>query len=377
MDTDFALDCLVASNDTDKQRLAQLLWGWSLCGQCTGKPSCSQRKCAWSRKKNLAAFWTLYERMTVAYIPGDPAGRKALKEHSDVLSAIQSIGQDRTASKKDLMRKIFESGGAQAGPPPKLPDQKRAFNISAGVLLLMDFGTLHDAANISKGSLPPVVWRDGVSLDSFVKEAFHYATPRADLSRLLVDIKAKKLVKNAKVHLESTNDIRRHLLLDHKERVVWIFHQCTTLRELLLSTESDPTNCILPRAMMLEVLETTRILFLRDSGSRKLLESFVSQHGWDEGLLSDLSTPYPDQSDGEITYAYFGDRLEELHKELQSPTPHGWFEKRLNRRSDMNMLKATVIGALIAVTLTLLTLVVALFQAWVAWQQWKHPVKEV
>lgn len=184
-------------------------------------------------------------------------------------------------------------------------------------------------------------------------------------------------MKKAKVRLEQTNDIRRHLLFDHEGRVVWIFHHTTAVRELLLSSENDPSNCLLPREMLLEVLDTIRILFLSDSGSRKILMSLMSKNGWNQEIISDITAINRKDSDGLITYAYFGDRLEKLHGEIQSPAPHGRLEKRLHSRSDINMLKATVIGALIAVILTSLTLIVALFQAWVAWQQLKHPVKDV
>jgi hypothetical protein len=40
------------------------------------------------------------------------------------------------------------------------------------------------------------------------------------------------------------------------------------------------------------------------------------------------------------------------------------------------MLKATMYGVFIAVTLGFLGLGVAVFQAWVGYQQWKHPVKD-
>jgi hypothetical protein len=375
MNIDSALVGLGGSSDTDKQRLGQLLWNWKLCGQCTTRASCSQTLCPWNRQNSLNAFWELFDSMTRAYKHEDIACNKAINSHSDVLDIIKSIKGDRTASQQQLLSKMFQSCG-QAGQPPRPTEQKRAFDISAGVLLLMDFNVLHDLANVSGSIISPIPWRDEVSVDDFVKEAFHDETPPANVNRMLVEIKAKKLVKDAKIRLEPTNDLRRHMVLDQKEKVVWVFHQTTALREMLMSSDNDPASCILPRAMLLEVLETIRLVFFSDSGSRKLLKSLVSKHGWDAGLLSDLSIPYPKQSDAEVTYAYFGDRIEELHNELQNPTPHGWFEERLNRRSEMNMLKVTFIGALVAVTLTLFTLIIALFQAWVAWQQWKHPVKE-
>lgn len=373
---DIALSSLVAITDKDKQELAQIVWGWALCGRCTAQPTCGQKTCPWNRVNNLDGFWDHDERMTEAYVPDNLSKKKALESHRTVLHVMQSIRNDRTASQKDLLNKIFGGNTTQRDQPPELSDQKRASSINASLLLLMGFGVLHDAANISTGTLRPVPWRDELSVDDFVEGAFHHGNAPAGLERKLAGINAKKLVGQAGLRLELTNDIRRHLDMDHKDGVVCIFHQCAALKEFLMSTESDPASCIIPRAMMLELLDKIRILFPLDSGSRRLLETFVNKNGSDKGLVSDLTTSYRKESDSDIDYAYFGDRLEDLHEELQNPTPHGWFERRLRRKSETYMLKATVVGALIAVILTFLSLLVASFQTWVAWQQWKHPVKE-
>jgi len=377
MNIELAVSCLGPVDNAIKQRLGQVLWEWKLCGQCTANSSCAHWTCPWSRVRGVDAFWDHYERVTDAYIPEQPGKRRALNDQSSVLDVIQSIKTGRATPKRDLLRDMFESGRAVGDKPPAPHDQKRAFNIGASILLLMDFGILHDAANISAGPVLPIPWRDELSADNFVKEAFRCGPIPHDLQRMIMGLKAKKLISNADLRLASTNDIRRHLVLDQKEGIVWVFHQSSVLREFLSASENDPASCVLPRALMLEVLDTIHtVLFPSDPDSQKLLKSLVLKNGWDKGLLSDRSTPWRKETDPDITYAYFGNRLEELHKELQNPTPHGWLQRRLKRKSDSYMLKATVIGVLIAVTLSFLSLIVALFQAWVAYQQWKHPVKE-
>ncbi|KAF2031408.1 hypothetical protein EK21DRAFT_34132, partial [Setomelanomma holmii] len=155
------------------------------------------------------------------------------------------------------------------------------------------------------------------------------------LRSILVEIKAKKLMKNAKLRLKSTNDIRRHLVLDKKDKIVWVFHHATALGELLTASENDPNASIIPRTLRLEILDTIhKVVFPIDPKSQALLVSFVLKDGWDKRLLSDMSIPYHKDTDGEATYAYFGSRLRELHKELQSPTPHGWLERRLQRKNE-------------------------------------------
>jgi hypothetical protein len=242
----------------------------------------------------------------------------------------------------------------------------------------MDFGILHDAANLSPGSAFHVPWRDSVSVNDFIKEAFPPKYMSPELKAIVADLKANKLAKNARLQFCSTNDIRRHLALDRRGGIVWIFHHTTVLRAMLSGCENSPDSFDLPRQVILEVLGTIHAVLFRpeDLSSQELLVELVVKNGWDNGLLSSISTPYQASNDAEISYIHFGERLEELYKELQSPTPRGWLQRRLQRKSETYMLMATMYGVLIAVTLGFLSLVAAVFQAWVSWQQWQHPVQQ-
>ena len=77
----------------------------------------------------------------------------------------------------------------------------------------------------------------------------------------------------------------------------------------------------------------------------------------------------------EITFSYFGHRLEELADELENPRPHGRVERWLERRSSnrYNML-AVLIGIVIAIVLGVLALIVSVVQTWMTYMAWKHPV---
>jgi hypothetical protein len=297
-----------------------------------------------------------------------------MKNHQDLLEIIQRIKTRRDVPKDAARKEIFEANLTPGQKPPRTHDQDRALNIATGLMLLMDFGVLHDAANLVSNGVPRVPWRDNASVDTFVEEAFPRKLESSAVEGIITELGARKLSKYAKLQMKATSDIRRHLVLDKKEKVVWVFHQGTALRQLLSSSENDTDVCILPREVMLEVLDTIHlVLFPPDLGSQKLLAYLVLKSGWDKGLLSDMSTPYRKDGDPDVSYAYFGDRLEELHQELNAPTPHGWLQKRLQRRSETYMLMATMYGVIIAVTLGFFSLIVAIFQAWVAWQQLKQP----
>ncbi|KAH8725962.1 hypothetical protein GQ44DRAFT_726338 [Phaeosphaeriaceae sp. PMI808] len=191
----------------------------------------------------------------------------------------------------------------------------------------------------------------------------------------MTNLTATQLKKNGKLRLKATNNIRRNLVLDHEERVVWIFHQDTALRMLLEATADDPNASVLPRALILEILDTLHsVIFPSNPSSYKLVVSLISGEGFDEGLLTHASTPYRKCDDPDANYTIFGSRLIALYSELQSPRPRGWLQERLGRKRDAYMLMATMIGVIIAVLVGIASSGVSVFQAWVAYQQWKHPV---
>ncbi|KAH4036604.1 hypothetical protein HBI24_089980 [Parastagonospora nodorum] len=363
-------------DDTTRQKLGQVLWGWVLCGQCSGRPSCTNGDCPWHKADSCEAFWTLYHQYADAYIPERLGRRIALDSHQQLVRIIATVKSGYTTARKELLKEIFNQGHTNGGKPPTSNDQNQVFNIAASLLLLMDFGVLYDAANLSSGRLLCAHWRDDVSADVFIKEAFPLKSMGAPLGLqdVLPDLRARKLSKHAKLKFQSTNDIRRHLVLDKKDKKVWIFHQTSVLRQLLAATKDGSSACILPRQLVLEVLDTLHVvLFPSDIESQGLLAYLVIKYGWDKGLL-DGSTSYRNNNDPDVCFDYFGDRLEELVKEMRNPTPHGWLQRRLKRKEDTYMLMVAMYGVIVAVVLGFLSLVAAIFQSWVTWQQWKHPV---
>lgn len=103
-----------------------------------------------------------------------------------------------------------------------------------------------------------------------------------------------------------------------------------------------------------------------------MLRSLISRDKFDPDMarivdLSGLDEP--------VRYQYWGSRLLDLHDEIENPTPRGFFEKWVERKSGARYaMMATLIGLFIAILLGALGLVVSIFQAWVGWQQWQHPV---
>ena len=133
----------------------------------------------------------------------------------------------------------------------------------------------------------------------------------------------------------------------------------------------------MPRQLALECLDTIqKILFpLSDLKSRSLLQSLVSTSGFDPDCLRFESASIRNSDEKEISYHYFGAQLADLYEELENPTPRGWVEKWLERKSGARyLMMATLIGVIIAVILGIAGLAVGGYQAWVGYQQWQHPV---
>jgi uncharacterized membrane protein len=142
-------------------------------------------------------------------------------------------------------------------------DQNRAFNIAASLLFMMDFGIMHGGGNNCDRNTPLIPWRDRLSAKLFLAEAFPEARDSAEVRNAAVDLTASQLKKHGKLQLKATNDIRSHLVLDHEERTVWIFHHTTMLRESLKCGEGDEEACMLLRKLILEVLDTLHLVLSR------------------------------------------------------------------------------------------------------------------
>jgi hypothetical protein len=133
----------------------------------------------------------------------------------------------------------------------------------------------------------------------------------------------------------------------------------------------------IPPDLALETLFTKKdVLFPDDRRSQSLLRALVEKHKLDPDISRIfLSASYRARTGGSMRYQYWGFRLLDLQDELENPTPRGFIEKWLERKSGARyVMLATLAGVTIAVVLGMAALAVSIFQAWVGWQQWQHPL---
>lgn len=129
--------------------------------------------------------------------------------------------------------------------------------------------------------------------------------------------------------------------------------------------------------MALETLSTLKmVLFPYDPESQSLLRSLISKGKLDPDLQRVDSSIGDPISEDVMRFEYWGSRLTDLYDELENPTPRGFFEKWLERKSGSRyVMMATLVGVMIAIVLGIFSLAVSVFQAWVGWQQWQHPIE--
>lgn len=118
------------------------------------------------------------------------------------------------------------------------------------------------------------------------------------------------------------------------------------------------------------------MLFPDEVASQSILRTLVSRNKFDPDLLRVVDSPlYLSAVNAPIKCQYWGNRLMDLYEEIENPTPRGFFEKWLERKSGARyVMMATLVGVGFAILLGFFSLAVSIFQAWIGWQQWQHPI---
>ncbi|KAG9200274.1 hypothetical protein G6514_007487 [Epicoccum nigrum] len=282
--------------------------------------------------------------------------------------------------KEELMERFFAARRTQV---PVL-DQEGAFNLAVSILLSINCGVPGNHADNLEDSEYAFPWTSGLSVTTFVDEAFIQRSTVQQISNVSSiigpSLTAKRLKDKTGLQFQPTDDMRSHLRIDVRSRVVYLFDCTAVLEEMLAATQNGSQDGILPRQMLFEILHTLyKVLFPPGRESENFASYLTKKHGFQEDFLRYKISWFKRADDSEVDYSYFGARLLELHNEHEDPRPRNWFERLFeggSKSAERKMLMATTIGVFIAVTIGLFGLVIAGFQAWVGYQQWKHPVKE-
>ncbi|OTB13913.1 hypothetical protein K445DRAFT_368111 [Daldinia sp. EC12] len=378
----------------DLAKLCEALWGWKPCADWIKEQKCHKcipedQTCYYQRAKRLRLFFDFYSETAAYYIPEFGSSLPpALNNHDDLISVIQHIKKNPSEPRVQLTREHF--GISDQSSPSN--DQNRAFDLAARIITTFECATEGQVASQLEAGLQPAIWSSNGTFNQFVnsyipKQSQLRVGPYNDMTQQhhipLGSLAMKKLRKIAKLTIVRTDDLGNHLLLDRKNGTFAVYHHTSVLKEHLTMVHAQysvsgpstgqPSN--LPKQLVQETMYTLKhILFPIDLESRALLQSLVTKDNFDPDLLNDIDTSWQ-QREGPIVYEYWGLRLLDLYDEIQNPTPRGYLERWMERKSGGRyVMMVTLAGVLIAIMLGILSLAVSIFQAWIGWQQWQHPV---
>ncbi|KAI1756109.1 hypothetical protein F4782DRAFT_321019 [Xylaria castorea] len=384
---------------SDFAKLCEALWEWRPCADWTAERACQHGnlgpECRYQDAERLGPFFDFYREITAYYVPeltGDSS--QAVKTHDDLIRVIQHIKLHPHVPRLQLTAEYFATCRRIQIPDVPSNDQNRAFSLAARVMTMLQSSVEDQSDGLLEAGTRPAIWHGNKSFDQFVDSVivrqnplrlgpYNVAIPRYPQPTFTLEsLSVKRLMRVAKLKVVPTSDLRDHLVLDKKNGTVAVYHYTIVLKEHLRAGREREAAGIttqqyhgLPKQLVLETLHTLKyVLFPMDSESQSILRSLVAKDGFDPDNCG-VNTSWQLREEELIAYEYWGSRLVDLHDELENPTPRGFVETWMERKSGARyFMMATLAGVLVAILLGILSLVVSIIQTWIAWQQWKHPI---
>ncbi|KAI0458938.1 hypothetical protein F5B21DRAFT_372569 [Xylaria acuta] len=387
---------------SDFATLCEALWEWWPCADWTAERACQHGnlgpECHYQDAERLGPFFDFYREITAYYVPELTSDSpQAVKTHDDLIRVIHYIKRQSHVPRLQLTTEYFAACRQIGGLGVPSNDQNRAFSLAARVMTMLQCSVEDQSDGLLEAGTRPAIWHSDKSFNQFLDSVIvrqnplllgphNVAIPRPPESTFTLEsISVKRLRRVAKLKIVPTNDLRNHLVLDKKNGTVAVYHYTSVLKEHLkkgrgreLHEATGPTTQQyhgLPKQLVLETLHTLKhVLFPIDSESQSILRSLVAKDKFDPDNCG-VNTSWRLSEEELMAYEYWGSRLVDLHDELENPTPRGFVETWMERKSGARyVMMATLAGVLIAILLGIASLVVSIVQTWIAWQQWKHPI---
>ena len=235
---------LAKVTEAQLQGLSQVLWSWSLCGDCRNKGTCTTESCPWQRSKRLRPTFDHYKDLTASYEPEFcPSESAALSTHETLFAIIQRLKANPDITRGQLTVDAFQKQPGR--DPPPIDEQMDAANLAVKVMTMINCSTKYQGGGLIEQGAYEVPWRNDTPFSQFVSDAF----PKADKPSLAfndVTIKTALMAGNLKKRLgmtfKPTHNLREHLKLDRRKNVLYIFHYTAFLKETLRLTKDKPSD---------------------------------------------------------------------------------------------------------------------------------------
>ena len=132
---------------------------------------------------------------------------------------------------------------------PLSTDRERAINLAVKVMAMVNCSAQRQSSGLLEHGFSQAPWRSDVTFSQFMVDVFPMTDHPSlnddglkDSMNLRAALMAKKLKKRIGLKFQPTDDLRRHLKLDRKNRVVDIYHHTAFLKEHLRLTKDKPPN---------------------------------------------------------------------------------------------------------------------------------------
>ncbi|KAF3807326.1 hypothetical protein GCG54_00008783 [Colletotrichum gloeosporioides] len=250
------------------------------------------------------------------------------------------------------------------------------------------------AADYSLGTYKPVSWQPTERFVDFVKLSLGLGVKlenegmgMAINKDFKASLKAWKLRKRLGIKFQPTNDLTKHLLLDRRRNVLFIFHHVKFLKtqaglylpiqkSLGLTIDESLKKGTLPPQLLAETLHSIQAVLFppHNKKAARILKKLIANH----------DTPFDPECaryDGEtlpkdFRYIYWAKRIADLHGLLEKWPPRNSIERWLQwQSSEGNALLVAFIALLISIIIGIISIGLSAVQIWISWMAWKHPVE--
>ncbi|KAH9885366.1 hypothetical protein F4778DRAFT_511001 [Xylariomycetidae sp. FL2044] len=337
-----------------------------------------------ARIEHLSSFFTYVERE-----------RDFEQLPYDVILFTFGILKAAPGKPKSQLREENERVSIASGASSKAP----VFDLAVRCMLVTACSQ-PGAMNMGGGSIFRPRWKESETLETYLHRVFPICrAPQQDLASFrLGKLCARYLRSFASVDIKWTDNLSDHLILLRGEtwKSLYVFRHPGFLKaslDTLGADDEDMTHTplqalklgCLPPGLLKETLMTLDIVFpvVGDNASRSILEREVQKHNLDNYFLDrfyldarDHERPADALEPSDVRslydkYPYWADRLYELWREADDPTPvtgiERWTEARRNPRFTY---WCAVISILIAILFGMVATGLAAAQVWISWCDW-------
>ncbi|PTD13443.1 hypothetical protein FCULG_00004422 [Fusarium culmorum] len=372
-------------NQDSARQLAVALWSWDVCQNCKEQKrvQCNDQDCPSGRITQIQRYLQFYEAVVSIYMGATSMSTRKVTNYSDIFAIISILKANPDATLSELRRLASSNTSTNT---QDTHDNSEADSVALGVkaMLMIDPSIIDSSSDRLERGTFRLHWKEDVPLSKYIQDSFpthNHNVLSYNNSELFADMKSQlkaiNLKRRLKITIRATSDIRNHLLFDRRNRILEIYHYTSFLKEQLRVTR-DVGDCVLPRQLVLEILDSLQgpLFPLSDAKSKKLLRSLITKCNFDPDIINFEFSSVRRVGEESVPYVYLADRLATLYDELQNPQPRSRFQRLIQRKSSTrHMMMATLIGVVFAILLGMVSLGVSSYQTWISYQAWKHPVE--